>query len=297
VTAARSTATSPTATSPDATPPDATCRTAAYPTAAALSAEALTVAPRAAVASQAWVVDETHPGTSEADWEVGTSQRRTPSLVLPDVDRVVVVAPHPDDEALGAGGLLQMLAARGAGIEVCAVTDGEAFTGPVSPEVAATLADLRTHESLVALGRLGVRVPDRARLGLPDGDVSAHESELTEYLAGRLGPRTLCLAPWPCDGHPDHDASGRAAAVAAAASGAPMLQYLVWAWHWADPHGDDLPWSACRRVELPRRVAAAKRWATGSFVSQTRPWGPGRPAILPPAVMRRFWRRWEMFVT
>jgi LmbE family N-acetylglucosaminyl deacetylase len=60
-------------------------------------------------------------------------------------------------------------------------------------------------------------------------------------LALELVIRRVPSAPWRHDGHPDHDAAGRAATIASAAAGAPLLQYLVWAWHWADPEGDDPP--------------------------------------------------------
>jgi hypothetical protein len=86
--------------------------------------------------------------------------------------------------------------------------------------------------------------------------------------------------------------------LATRSAGAQLLGYLVWAWHWADPQGTDLPWTDCRRFDFDRRTAARKRWASGAFVSQTRPWGPDREgtALLPPPVLKRFWRPYEVFV-
>ena len=43
-----------------------------------------------------------------------------------DGERVVVVAPHPDDEVLAAGGLMRWMACRGREVLVVGVTDGEA---------------------------------------------------------------------------------------------------------------------------------------------------------------------------
>jgi hypothetical protein len=79
--------------------------------------------------------------------------------------------------------------------------------------------------------------------------------------------------------------------------GCRQLSYLIWAWHWADPMGTDIPWDRCRRLELTRRATARKRWATEAFRSQTEGTDPADDgAILPPAVLRRFWRRFEVFV-
>src|ERR1035438_8914769 len=67
------------------------------------------------------------------------------------------------------------------------------------------------------------------------------------------------------NGHPDHDACGESALAASRAVGARMLGFLVWAWHWADPEGSNIPWDVCRRLDLSRRARARKRWASAAF--------------------------------
>lgn len=121
---------------------------------------------------------------------------------------------------------------------------------------------------------------------------------LGDRLTCLLEPDDLCLVPWRQDGHPDHEAVGRVAVAAARAIRTPVLEYLVWAWHWARPDTGDLPWGQCRRLDLGRRDAARKRWATYAFTSQIRPLGSengGRP-LLSAAVLRRFWRPFEVFI-
>jgi hypothetical protein len=73
---------------------------------------------------------------------------------------------------------------------------------------------------------------------------------------------------------------------------------MVWAWHWADPYGSDIPWDNCLRFDLSRRESARKRWSTGAFQSQTQPLGPDAAdaPILPAPMMRRFWRNYEVYV-
>jgi LmbE family N-acetylglucosaminyl deacetylase len=210
---------------------------------------------------------------------------------------VIVVAPHPDDEIFGAGGLVQSLRARRIPVEVVAVSDGER-SHPLAVQRGVDLRSLRRQESDRALQRLGWAVPQVTRLGLPDGQVSRHLDGLCAFLRSVLYPNDLCLAPWWHDGHPDHDACGLAALEATRSVKAQLLGYLVWAWHWADPLGTDLPWDDCRRFDFDGRTAARKRWATGAFVSQTRPLGPDGEdePILPRSIVRRFWRRYEVFV-
>jgi LmbE family N-acetylglucosaminyl deacetylase len=145
---------------------------------------------------------------------------------------------------------------------------------------------------------LGPRPPVVTRLGIPDGHVGQHVDHLIARLSEKLLPDDLCIAPWWRDGHPDHDACGEAALVATKSVGARLLGYFVWAWHWADPDGSDLPWDDCRRLDFTRRTAARKRWATGAFHSQTQPLGADRcgAPLLPAPLLRRFWRPYEVFV-
>lgn len=204
--------------------------------------------------------------------------------------RVLLVAPHPDDEVLAAGGLLALLSAAGVPVEVVAVTDGEASNpgGSVPP---AELAAVRRTETDAALAHLGVgRV---TRLGLPDGGAGTLEDPVA---ALELDPGDLLLGPWTGDGHPDHEAVGRGCVRAAARTGARLVEYPVWAWHWGTPGDPRIPWSRARRVDLPAAGRSAKARAIGEFRSQVAPLGP-LPAdapVLSAAVLARFARPYEV---
>lgn len=231
-------------------------------------------------------------GTSEQVWRPYLDALDLPHLALdPPPARAVVVAPHPDDEVLGVGGLLARLAAVGTQVDVVAVTDGEASHpgGSIGPQ---QLAALRIAETRAALDVLGVRT-DVTHLQLPDGGRDALEQPVVDAL--RVEPGTWLLGPWAGDGHPDHEAVGRACATVAERDGARLLGYPVWAWHWASPGDPRVPWGRTLRVDLPPRVRATKADAVARFVTQTQPLGPG-PAdapVLPPHVTERFARPYE----
>jgi LmbE family N-acetylglucosaminyl deacetylase len=192
---------------------------------------------------------------------------------------------------------MQSLLSRGVTVEILAVSDGEA-SHPLAVAQGLDLRSMRSEEATRAFHRLGWKAPAVTRLGLPDGQIGHNRDAVVAALRAMVRPGDLCLAPWWHDGHPDHDACGSAARVVAESLDARVLGYLVWAWHWADPLGNALPWADCRRFDFDRRTTARKRWATAAFVSQTRPLGPDRAGapLLPPAVLRRFWRPYEVFV-
>lgn len=243
------------------------------------------------------VVDDLHPGTDETTWLGARKLAALPPLHRRRPRRLVVVAPHPDDEVLGAGGFLQYMDRIGVETVVVAVTDGEA-SHPGARALGCDLAAARSNETRVALDRLGCGSAGVQRLRFTDGAVAEQVQQLTDALSRLLGPDDLCLSPWRSDGHPDHNATGHAAAAAARLTGTPVLEYLVWTWHWATPEDTVVPWRQCRRLDLGRRQIARKRWATYAFTSQIRPLGfdyRGK-ALLTDSVLRRFWRPFEVFI-
>lgn len=228
----------------------------------------------------------TGAGTPESDWAAAGLPGRLPVLELDllAAERVVLVAPHPDDEVLGAGGTLALLAGRGAEVHVVAVTDGEAS----HPGRAEQLRRVRELERTAALARLGLGGAHVHQLRQPDGGVDA--AAVTALLAPLLTAGDLLLAPWAADGHPDHDACGEAAQRCAGDVGCRRWSYLVWAWHWATP--PEVPWERAQRVPLPTETAAAKVAAVRAFDSQL----AGPDEILPPHVLARLLRSDEVLL-
>jgi LmbE family N-acetylglucosaminyl deacetylase len=243
------------------------------------------------------VVDEMHAGTDERTWLASTRLGALPSLQITQPRRLVVVAPHPDDEVLAAGGLLQCMHHRGVELAIVVVTDGEG-SHPAARGLGVDIASTRARERAVALDRLGCGSATVTRLGLPDGAVAAEVPPLAEALSDLLGPDDLCLTPWRSDGHPDHDATGEATARAAGAIGTAVLEYLVWTWHWATPDSPDVPWGNCRRLHLDSAQTARKRWATEAFTSQItrRDSEVDQGPVLTVPVLRRFRRPFEVFI-
>ena len=182
-------------------------------------------------------------------------------LWRPTAKSLVVVAPHPDDETLGAGGLIADRRAAGIRVTAVCVTNGEA-----SYQDSPKLAEIRIVEQQLALETLGVAPRDIVRLNLPDSDVSSYERDLVARLSQLVQPDTLVLAPWVRDWHPDHEACGRAAQQVCLSSGAELVYYLFWTWHQGSP--DWLAGEAVRRFQLSNEQLASKEKALQHHRSQ-----------------------------
>jgi LmbE family N-acetylglucosaminyl deacetylase len=234
------------------------------------------------------------PGTDERTWAAWPWLSTLPGAGLAglaSVKSAVIVAAHPDDEVLGAGGLISMLAASHARLRLVAVTDGErSHRGHASP---ASLARRRTAETTAALRALGARSAEVIRLGLPDSGLTAMETELTAALAPLVTDFDLCLAPWDGDLHPDHEAAGRAVRRAGPRS---LYCFPIWMWHWASPGDPRVPWDRALRVPLPPRMVNRKRAAITSFASQFEDRGHGLGPVLTPGVIAHFTRAMEVLL-
>jgi LmbE family N-acetylglucosaminyl deacetylase len=225
------------------------------------------------------------PGTPESHW--ATLETRTWE---PPEGPLIVVAPHPDDETLGAGGLIHTWAAiRGLPVVIVAVTDGEA----ACPEIAG-LASVRRSELEAARRELAASGIDIVYLQLPDGSVALYREELATALSKIVAgsASVTIVAPYEHDGHPDHDAVGEVSIEVARSCGAVFGRYPIWAWH----HGTRSIFAGktLGAFRLGPAAQRAKQDAIRRYRSQVgdRPGG----AIVPAHVLKYFARPCETFV-
>ncbi|BBH46141.1 PIG-L deacetylase family protein [Pseudomonas sp. KU43P] len=231
------------------------------------------------------LIQDSH-GTPWADWQQSAHLARagwiTPDQLCPPGRRLVLLAPHPDDEILMAGGLLAGLQGREQDLLLISATDGEG-SHPDSPTwTEHRLRRQRPLESRHALQQLDLDLNqlDWRRLHLKDGALPRDEAFLVNHLNQLLRPDDLLMTTWRGDGHCDHEALGRAAAQAAQARKVQLVEVPVWAWHWAQPDDPRLPWPRAHRIALDEARLARKRQALAAYHSQLEP-DQGRPAVLP----------------
>jgi LmbE family N-acetylglucosaminyl deacetylase len=239
------------------------------------------------------------PGTSLAQWQASERLARVPTIthrqLVPAGQRLVVVAPHPDDEVLGCAGILAGMQGREADVLLIAVTDGEASHPQSRHWTPTRLRQQRPKESMRALACMGLDVTALGwqRLGLPDSGVAGQEALLIERLMALIRPHDRVITTWRLDGHCDHEATGRATACAVAQQGACLIEVPVWAWHWARPDDARIPWARAHKYRLEPQVLAQKRQAIAAHVSQVSPEGQA-PAVLSRETLERLLQPFEL---
>jgi LmbE family N-acetylglucosaminyl deacetylase len=226
-------------------------------------------------------------------------------LRLASADQVLVLSPHPDDESLATGGLLQAALGAGAEARVLYMTDGDlnpwaqlVVEGrwPFSAADRARWGALRRREATRALRELGLD-PDRsAWLGLPDqhltGLLLAGDERLLAALSGELRLRrpTLVVAPSTYDRHPDHSAVSvtLARAIARLGSEAAEMRVLEYRVHAGRSDPDPVCWLPLDPEQRERKRRAILchesqlRWHRRSLAACAREREGFEPALLLP---------------
>jgi LmbE family N-acetylglucosaminyl deacetylase len=146
----------------------------------------------------------------------------------PPPGRVLVLAPHPDDEVLSCGGVLALHARRGDEVRVVIATDGAAGD-PEGRYPLDTYVELRRDESRAAAAILGTpppefwSYPDQGLASCPD------LAEKLRELLEEYRPEVVYRPP-DCEMHPDHYALAAAFAEAARAATVRFGDYAFDSW-------------------------------------------------------------------
>lgn len=218
--------------------------------------------------------------------------------------KLLILAPHMDDEVLACGGTIAQLPQK-KHIQVVYATDGA--LSPVAPGGRAglppeDLPDIRISEARAALERLGIPAENLHFWGFPDARLQDYAAPLRRRLGdliAELQPEQL-LVPFRYDRHPDHLALHRAALAVAEGLELPeIVEYFVY-YRWQLLPGKDL-----RRFIPPEKLwwidisaqAELKQRALQCYRSQTTCFYPWQSrAILPPARVEEVSRAPEVFL-
>jgi N-acetylglucosamine malate deacetylase 1 len=206
---------------------------------------------------------------------------------------LLVIAPHPDDETLGCGGLIARQLRARAPVHVVFITNGEASHRGHPTMSADEIARSRRAEALAALEVLGAT--DAAAictfLGAPDGKLdrlSAAENDAAQAALGekitRLRPQFICV-PYQHGGSSEHTAVfSLAESACRTATDTVLLEYPVWAWWNAFRLRPQLRPAATNFRLVLGELRTVKRAALACHRSQTEPTPPWADAGLPPSL-------------
>ncbi len=214
--------------------------------------------------------------------------RGSPSFILTPRP-TLIIAPHPDDETLGCGGLIALKRDQNTPVHILFLTAGEKGPGP-----ATSLAAIRRAETCTALPHLGLCESDATFWNFPDSGLASLSPQDQQSLITRV---TALIAKvhieeifvtHRADAHPDHEAAFQLTRAATKNASVTLWQYPIWfAWlnslrtrlQPAQSHGAHV-------LDITPALAR-KKLALAAYASQI--------AAFPPGFLARFESPMEIF--
>ena len=216
---------------------------------------------------------------------------------------VLIVAPHPDDETFGCGGLIKLKRDAGVPVRVVLLTDGEAV-GSAPGARPETVVTARRRQFVEACKRLGLQSDDLRWLHLPDGAVPlpgqpgfpAATQALLAEVESFVPEEVYCTHEQ--DVRPDHISAARLTRAATRAWARPcaLFYYPIWMWYHASSGlRKRLATEGAWRLDISG-VLGAKRQAMSAYLDAPKaPNGNPYCGRLPWSFLRNFRRRYEVY--
>lgn len=221
----------------------------------------------------------------------------------------LIIAPHPDDETFGTGGLIAQASAPGDGsqgdctVDVVFLTSGEGSHRGCCAIVPSQLAARREAEALSATRLLGVASERVHFLRWEDGKLPHPGQEGFPKAQASLARLIASVAPaqifvtHPMEGWSDHLAASELAEAAIQANGSrvELYHYCVWLYYSLPlARVPSLRWRDCVRLDI-RNQLSAKRAAIRSYLEDRAPCGSAYCGILPRPFLKAFEWEYELY--
>lgn len=193
--------------------------------------------------------------------------------------RCLILAPHPDDEVFGCGGLIARLAADGRAPYVVVLSGGggsHRSCCDVAEKEIVSARRILTRQSAV---ELGVPAENIFELDYPDGNIGgdhpAQEARLCEII-DEVTP-DIVLVPHRGEGWPDHLAV-REIGLRLAPAQAEVYEYCVWMWYYLQR---SLDWTNAASLRMTPDEHDRKQAAIRAYTSECAPCGKPWVGVLP----------------
>lgn len=207
--------------------------------------------------------------------------------------KIIIIAPHPDDESLGCGGLIARLCAENNPPHIAVLTGGGGSLRERSDISETEVVNARRKLTLDSANQLGLPKGNIHFFDFKDGDIGAHsESEMSRLriMINDLSPDNI-LVPHNGEGWPDHLAA-RDIGIELAPENASVWEYCVWMWYY---NVWRLDWKNAAVLRMSDTEHSAKLRAVDAYVKPLAPCGAPWSGVLPKPFLKANRSRTELY--
>lgn len=198
--------------------------------------------------------------------------------------RILILAPHPDDEVIGCGGLIARIVAEGRTPHIVILSGGEGSHRGCCGLGKDEITSARRRLTDDALRVLSVDREYIYELNFPDGGISPLHSEAAKLkqLIDEIAPDTVFVPHWG-EGWPDHVNAAKMVKEMLPI-GTEVYEYCVWMWYYNVWRG--LDWRNARRLKMTPREHQLKLEAMDAYIRPLAPCGNPWSGVLPPLFIK-----------
>lgn len=205
----------------------------------------------------------------------------------------LIIAPHPDDETLGCGGLIYHLCSENNPPHIIILTGGGGSLRGRDTMNEAKVIEARRKLTLNSSKELGLPKENIHFLDFKDGSIGelpeAEMSRLKE-LIGILDPKNI-FVPHNGEGWPDHLAA-RQIGIELAPKRSTIWEYCVWMWYY---NVWNLDWKNAYVLRMTEKEHSAKLRAVDAYVKPLAPCGVPWSGVLPKPFLKANRSKTELY--
>lgn len=207
--------------------------------------------------------------------------QRRDSFVISKIQKAIIVAPHPDDEALGCSGLIQHMIENGKQVHVVILTGGGKSHQSCCHINESILIDSRRNLSRKAAEILGLPLNQLYFLDYPDGHISYNNAETQhlQTLIEEISPDVI-FVPHTGEGWNDHIEAGKIVReiIRTKSTLIQLYEYCVWFWYY---NVWNLDWKNAFVLKMNQREHQVKLKAIDAYIKPLAPCGKPWSGVLP----------------
>lgn len=194
-------------------------------------------------------------------------------------DKVLIIAPHPDDEVIGCGGLIARLVLECNMPHIAILTGGEGSHNHCCSVAPNDIKTSRRKLTDNALCILSVNREHIHELDFPDGNISTDNSEIKKLneIIDEIAPNIILVPHWG-EGWPDHINTGEIIKKIAPKQ-ATIYEYCVWMWYYNVWRG--LDWKNAYKLKMTPREYQLKLEAMDAYIKPLAPCSKPWSGVLP----------------
>lgn len=201
-------------------------------------------------------------------------------------DKVLIAAPHPDDEVLGCSGLIQRMIENGKQVHVVILSGGGKSHQSCCHINESILIDSRRNLSRKAAEILGLPLNQLHFLDYPDGNISFNnpETQSLQVLIEEISPDAI-FVPHRGEGWSDHIETGNIVREIIRTKSTPiqLYEYCVWFWYY---NVWNIDWKNAFLLKMNQKEHQLKLKAIDTYTKPLAPCGKPWSGILPKLVVK-----------